>query len=60
MGLVKSEKETLHSVLDMKADDARKTVNNEEKRYAMSKLNSFRVESEMTWRDIRCYNKTSI
>ena len=29
---VKSEKETLNSVLDMKIEDARKTVSNEEQR----------------------------
>jgi len=30
--MIKSEKETLESVLSMKIDDAKKTVQNEEKR----------------------------
>jgi hypothetical protein len=33
VGIVKSEKETLDSVLSMKIEDVRKTVKNEEKRY---------------------------
>ena len=31
--MINSEKETLESVLSMKVEDARKTVQNEEKRY---------------------------
>ena len=38
MATVKSEKETLNSVLDMKIEDARKTVSNEEERYDLSIL----------------------
>ena len=33
VGIIKSEKETLESVLSMKIDDVKKTVKNEESRY---------------------------
>lgn len=35
MGIIKSEKETLESVLGMKVEDVKKSIQNEERRYAM-------------------------
>lgn len=37
VGIIKSEKETLESVLSMKIDDVKKTVKNDEARYVKSK-----------------------
>lgn len=33
VGIMKSEKDTIESVLNMKIDDVRKTIKNEENRY---------------------------
>ena len=35
VGIIKSEKETLQSVLGMKVEDVKKTIQNEEKRYIL-------------------------
>ncbi len=50
VNMIKSEKETLDSVLSMKIEDAKKTVQNEEKRYFYYFQN--KLECEMRWKGI--------